>query len=193
MVDSTVALAKVRPHFANQACRQSLEIGCSQRVTPRLASRGFTLIELLIALVILALVSAISVPMYNSYAKRTYRTQAQADLLGCAQGLERFAAVNFTYQNSADTDGDGVGDSNAGPVAAEICEPRSQTDSRYTLSVTSTVSTYVLTATPNSGAVANDGFLTLDEAGARGWDCNNDGDTADAHETSWEEPSSECT
>lgn len=153
---------------------------------------GFTLMELLVALVILGVVSAISLPIYNSYAQRTYRTQAQADLLICAQGLERFAAVNFSYQNSADGDGDGVGDSNAGPVAAEICQPRSQAESRYQLSVASTVSTYVLTATPTGGGVATDGYLTLNEAGARGWDCNNDGDTADANETSWEEPSSEC-
>ena len=157
------------------------------------SSQGFTLVELLVALVILALIAAISVPMYNSYATRTYRTQAQADLLTCAQGLERFAAINFSYQNSADADGDGIGDSNSGPVAAEICQPRSQAENRYQLTVASTASTYVLTATPSGGAVTNDGFLTLDESGARGWDCNNDGDTADAHETSWEEPSSACT
>lgn len=193
MFDSTVACIKVRPRLAKWACPRSRQIGRGRALRPSFALSGFTLIELLIALVILALVSAISVPMYNNYAKRTYRTQAQADLLGCAQGLERFAAINFTYQNSADADGDGIGDSNSGPVAAEICEPRSQTENRYTLSVTSTASTYLLTATPSSGAVANDGFLTLDEAGARGWDCNNDGDTADAYETSWEEPSSECS
>lgn len=159
----------------------------------RVQNGGFTLMELLVALVILALISAISVPIYSSYAKRTYRTQAQADLLSCAQGLERFAAVNFSYENSADSDADGVGDSDTGPVAAEICQPRSQAENRYQLSVTSTVSTYLLTATPSGGTVANDGFMTIDEAGMRGWDCNNDGDTADANETSWEEPSSECT
>ena len=64
---------------------------------------GFTLVELLIALAIMAIISAVAMPMYTTYSERTYRGEAGADLLGCGQALERFNSVNFTYQGSADT------------------------------------------------------------------------------------------
>jgi prepilin-type N-terminal cleavage/methylation domain-containing protein len=49
-------------------------------------TRGFTLIELMIAVAILAIVAAIALPLYNQYSMRTYRAEAQADLMACAQG-----------------------------------------------------------------------------------------------------------
>ena len=61
---------------------------------------GFTLIELLIALAIMAIVSAIAVPLYTSYSHRTFRNEAQADLLNCAQGLERFFPQSGRGRNS---------------------------------------------------------------------------------------------
>jgi type IV pilus assembly protein PilE len=147
---------------------------------------GFTLVELMVAVVILAIISAIALPFYNQYSQRTYRTEAQADLLACAQAIERMAAVSFSYENAADTDADGVGDANAGPVATNLCDPLSVEQGRYTIAVNSTVATFDLTATP-AGMMTGDGVLTLDSTGARGWDQNGDGDTLDADEQNWEE------
>jgi type IV pilus assembly protein PilE len=156
--------------------------------TPSMRVSGFTLIELLVAVAIMAIVAAVAMPFYTQYSLRTFRSEGQADLMGCAQALERFASVNFTYLGAADTDADGIGDANAGPIAAAICTPDSVTQGRYTINVNSTAAGFVLTATPvAAGRMNGDGLMTFDSAGNRGWDQNNDGDTADANEQDWVE------
>ena len=148
---------------------------------------GFSLIELLVALAILAIVSTIAVPLYTQYADRTYRSQAQSDLLNCAQSMERFASQAFSYENAADTNADGVGDADGpGPIANQICNPRSAAEGRYAITVLGTATSFTLTATPQ-GNLSEDGLMTYNSAGVRGWDHNDDGDTVDADEQSWEE------
>lgn len=149
-------------------------------------SRGFTLIELMVTLAILAVVAAIAVPAYTAYSERTYRTEAQADLLSAAQAMERFAAINFSYENSADTDGDGAGDADAGPLAADIYQARSEDQLRYALTIAAAAGTFVITATPaDPGVMEEDGIMTIDEAGNRRWDRDNDG--LGATDNNWEE------
>lgn len=124
---------------------------------PRFA--GFTLVELMIAVAILAIIAAVALPLYNQYSMRTYRTEAQADLLNCAQGLERFAAQNFTY---------------TGAVLANICDPRSVDQNRYVIALAiPDDDQFTLTATPVAGGpMDGDGVLTYDQAGNRTWDGN---------------------
>jgi len=153
---------------------------------PSMRNSGFTLIELLVAVAILAIVAAVAMPFYTQYSMRTFRSEAQADLMGCGQSLERFASVNFSYQNAADTDADGVGDADAGPIAAAICRPESVARGRYVITVNGTATGFVLTATP-AGQMVGDGLMTFDSVGNRAWDENNDGDTADANEQDWAE------
>jgi type IV pilus assembly protein PilE len=146
---------------------------------------GFSLIELMVALAIMALVAAIAVPLYTQYADRTYRSQAMSDLLNCGQGLERFASINFSYENSADTDADGLGDADAGPIAAQICDPASVREDRYVIAVDGDDTGFTLTATPQ-GEMAEDGLITYNSAGVRGWDRDGN-DTIAAAEETWEE------
>ena len=149
------------------------------------SGRGFTLIELLVALAILAIVSAVAIPIYTQYSIRTYRTEAQSDLLSCAQGMERAASRTFTYVNALDTDNNGVGDTASGAVTANICTPRT---TRYTLTLQAgaTANTFTLRATPVVGSpVASNGLLEMDANGTQRWDKNNDGDTADSGENVW--------
>jgi type IV pilus assembly protein PilE len=160
--------------------------GPVEKPDDRARMNGFTLVELMVAVAIMAIIAAVALPFYNQYSQRTYRTEAQADLLACAQAIERMAAVSFSYENAADTDADGVGDANAGPVATTLCDPLSVEQGRYNITVNSTVATFDLTATP-IGMMAGDGILTFDSTGARGWDQNGDGDTLDADEQNWEE------
>jgi type IV pilus assembly protein PilE len=135
---------------------------------------GFTLIELMIAVAILAIVAAVALPLYNQYSQRTYRTEAQADLMNCAQGLERFAAENFSY---------------TGAVLGNVCDPRSVAQNRYAIGLNvPDDNTFTLTATPVAGGVMDgDGILTYDSTGVRGWDRNGDNDVLDADEDSWDE------
>lgn len=120
---------------------------------------GFTLVELMIAVAILAIIAAVALPLYNQYSQRTYRTEAQADLLNCAQGLERFAAQNFTY---------------TGAVLANICDPNSVDQGRYVFALAiPDDDQFTLTATPVAGGVMDgDGAMTYDQAGNRTWDGN---------------------
>ncbi|NBC22012.1 MAG: prepilin-type N-terminal cleavage/methylation domain-containing protein [Gammaproteobacteria bacterium] len=125
-------------------------------------SAGFTLVELMIAVAILAIVAAVALPLYNQYSQRTYRTEAQADLLNCAQAMERFAAQNFTY--------DGVDDA----ALDNMCDQRSEAQNRYQITVAvPDDDQFTLTATPVAGGVMDgDGAMTYDEAGNRMWNGN---------------------
>ncbi|MGI9326831.1 MAG: type IV pilin protein [Pseudomonadales bacterium] len=147
--------------------------------------RGFTLIELMVALAILAIISAVAVPLYTDYSQRTFRTEAQADLLSAAQAVERVAAINFTYEDTADTDGNGSGDDDAGPLATDIYNPRAAAQGRYAFTIAAAAGTFTITATPQAGTMENDGIMTIDEAGNRRWDRDNDG--LGAGDDNWEE------
>lgn len=147
---------------------------------------GLTLIEVLVAVVILAVLAGLGLPALNVYSQRAYRSEAQGDLVACALALERWASVRFTYQGAADTDADGVGDGDDGPIAAEVCAPRSVAEGRYQISVSASAEGFALTADPEAGSVmAADGFMTLDEAGNRAWDRDDDGELG-AEEDGWE-------
>jgi type IV pilus assembly protein PilE len=118
---------------------------------------GFTLVELMVAVAILAIVAAVAIPIYTQYSQRTYRAEAQADLMTCAQALERYAAQNFTY---------------VGANIGDLCDPRSEAQGRYNITlVAATADEFELQATA-IGAMAGTGDLTLDSAGNRTWDGN---------------------
>jgi type IV pilus assembly protein PilE len=133
---------------------------------------GFTLVELMIAVTILAIIAAVAMPIYNQYSQRTFRVEAQADLLNCAQGMERFAAANFNYNGAVAAFGAGT-----------ICDPRSVAQGRYTIAVdVPAPDEFLLTATP-VGMMAGTGALTYDSSGARTWHRNGSG----AIQNGWEE------
>ena len=146
---------------------------------------GFTLVELLIAVVIFAMISAVAVPIYTEYTQRGFRVELQGDLMACGQALERFNAINFTYVGAVDTDADGLPNAGAanGTIATSLCNPGSVQQGRYAVTVTTTATTYLLTAVP-AGPMLNTGNLTLDQAGNRTWDEANDG--IGATDNDWE-------
>jgi len=163
-------------------------IDLQSRLNPPRAihTAGFTLVELLIALAVLAIVSSIALPIYSTFTDRANRSEAQSDLLMCAQGMERWASNNFDYLGAADTNGDGTGDANIGNPAAEVCTPRSVTAGRYTITINlATATTFTLRANP-IGQMADDGFMTVNQAGLQAWDQNNNG-TIGANENTWHE------
>lgn len=146
---------------------------------------AFSLIEIMVVLAVVAVLLALAVPVYQGYSVRAYRTEAQADLLRCAQGMERHAALTMGYANAVDLDGDGKGDRSTGPVSDNLCRVAS---THYRISVrTADAAHFVLRAESSSatGPVAADGALELDAAGERRWDRNDDGDFGDDGERGW--------
>jgi type IV pilus assembly protein PilE len=144
-------------------------------VPVRARSRGVTLTELLVVLAIIGILTAVVLPVYTIYQQRTFRSQAMADLGDCAQALERFYTVNFTYAGA-----------DLGTICTAVSPPTG--DARYNLALADADATgFTLTATPIAGtAVAGDGALRLTGDGTRSWDRDNSGDFG-AGEDGWEE------
>jgi len=148
---------------------------------------GFTLVELLVAVTIFAIISAVAIPAYTQYTERGFRTELTGDLMACAQALERFNAINFTYVGVVDSDGDGVPNPGVadGDISPTVCTPNSA--DRYDIDVQTTVDTFVLTADPaDDNAMADTGVITLNQAGIRTWDEDDDGNVG-VHESDWNE------
>jgi type IV pilus assembly protein PilE len=58
---------------------------------------GFSLIELLIALAIVAILAAITVPSFSGLVAKSRRSDAMAALLDVQLAQERWRALNFSY------------------------------------------------------------------------------------------------
>ena len=124
---------------------------------------GFSLIELMIAIMIIAILSAIAIPNYQSYMRRATCEDAKATLIGAANVMERFRAQNNTYVNTV------LGDYAASPVDGA--------SKQFTIALTNAdctaahnqAASYCLVATPTATSRLNGrGTLTLTSAGVRG-------------------------
>lgn len=125
--------------------------------------RGFTLIELMIAVAIVGILAAISVPIYSQFVEKARRSDAKEALQDTAQRLERcfsqYGAYNakddgkYKCSITADLDGDGF-ESSEGyyDITAETLDSTS----------------FKLKASPKGAQSGDDcGDFTLENTGAR--------------------------
>lgn len=114
-------------------------------------SEGFTLIELVCVMAIIGLLTAFSLPVYQTAQARSQRQLAKIALMKSAQWLEQMATSQGSY-------------------------PGSMPDSvwrtpelKYRISLGSNGQVFLLTATPiGTQSQDNCGALTLDQSGQRG-------------------------
>ncbi len=69
----------------------------SQRAGRTIGSAGFTLTELLIVMVIVAILMAVAVPMYQQQVQQSRRTEATNAVLELASREEKYFSVNNNY------------------------------------------------------------------------------------------------
>lgn len=138
--------------------------------------QGFSLIELMIVVVIIGVISAIAIPAYTNQVTKTRRVEAQTALLEFANAMERHRLRNGTYLGVA------VNAVKGTPTIFQDQVPFDRTPKTYNLRVDFTATTYELFAIPIAGGPqANDGKLSLDYTGKRGWDVDGD----DTYTASW--------
>jgi type IV pilus assembly protein PilE len=117
--------------------------------------RGFTLLELMVALVVVAILTAVALPSYRQHVQKSRRADATTTLLTLAQAMERWYSERGTYAGAT--------------VGSSGLMPSTSPQGYYTLSITSQdANGFRITAAP-AGAQAGDacGSYTLDQAGAR--------------------------
>lgn len=135
---------------------------------------GFTLIELMIVIAIIALLTAIAVPSYNEYIRRSYRADAKNTLVAIAQRLEQNYTLTGSY--AATQTAVPINDAYLTTPWGLGQTPPSGT-ARYNMTFINaapSATTYTLVATPFSAQVGDTcGSLTLDYRNLRGVVINN--------------------
>ena len=87
----------------------------------RSVSSAFSLVEVMIVVLIVAVLAAITVPIYVGFTNSAARTAAEGDLLRCGARIERRLLDGDSLEAVADSDGDGVGDAATGAIASALC------------------------------------------------------------------------
>lgn len=115
---------------------------------------GFTLIELMVTVAIIAILSAIAIPVYSDYVIRGKIPEATSALAGMRIRLEQYYQDNRNYGSTA--------------AACGVAAPSGQNFSYgCTWGSTGSDQSYVITATGNSGGGMTDFVYTIDETGKR--------------------------
>lgn len=126
-------------------------------------STGFTLIELLIVIAIIALLSLIAMPSYLGYITKANRSVGRAELLKVASRQEQYFINNKAYANDLELLG-----YPADPYFVTREGDADDTVGVYSINVTATATTFILSAAPSGSHSDSDCLiLSLTEQGAK--------------------------
>ena len=148
-------------------------------------SSGFTLIELMITLAIIAILTAVALPSYQSHMVRAVRSAGQQYLLDLAQREEQyFLDVRWYAAGIAAT-------STAGMITMKVPDTVAAKYNNAVFTVpaqaANVVPTFVISLAPIAGGtVANDGMLVVNNLGQRWREVDNNGAYDSAKDCTWE-------
>jgi type IV pilus assembly protein PilE len=120
-------------------------------------ARGVTLLEVLVTVAIVAVLTAVALPMYAQYLVRGQRATAKTALLQLSQSMERYYTACGSYSNSTSGPCAGTTSTVAYPLAATVsgstCNavaPAAPASASYCLTGTAPASglSFLLSATP---------------------------------------------
>lgn len=119
---------------------------------------GFTLIELMIAVAVIAILSAVAYPAYNTQVRKSKRAAAKAEMVEYGQRAERQHTLNNSYAGFRFSENN----------STTIASPRDGSRARYTITIAPAANTFTITAVP-LGDQARDpcGTLTVNQAGVK--------------------------
>ncbi|MHA6909960.1 type IV pilin protein [Ralstonia pseudosolanacearum] len=115
---------------------------------------AFTLVELMIVMVIVAILAMIAIPSYTRYIVKSHAKGAAGDLTALSLNLENAYQLKFQYPDPLASNTVVDGTSFPGWNPAE--------KSNFNYTRTTTVTTYLLTATGSSGMMSGC-VLTMDQ------------------------------
>lgn len=107
---------------------------------PGCGQRGFTLIELLIVVAVIAILTAIALPMYRDYVVRSNRSDAIISLTELANLEEKYYSNQLSYTTAF----------------SALSYSTTSPNRYYTLGIATNTTTYTLTATPVGQQAADD-------------------------------------
>jgi type IV pilus assembly protein PilE len=121
-------------------------------MTPLPKKRGFSLLELLLVLALVSILAALSSASYLHYITRVNRIAAEASLLDLSARLERYYALNQSYEGAS----------------IEKLSPTNNANYQFALSIEG--DQYLFKAIPQGAQAAHDqncATLSIDNLGQR--------------------------
>jgi type IV pilus assembly protein PilE len=126
------------------------------------SNKGITLIELLAVVAIIGILAAVAVPIYTNYMMRARRSDAKTVLEQVRAAQEMWRAERGQY---ARDDGNGTAYAKLTNTMGVPLNPVG--DYNWGFSVAPTATTFIARATPNAPRQAADGWLEINENGAK--------------------------
>ena len=127
---------------------------------PGIRQRGFTLVELMITVIIVGVLAAVAIPMYQLSTEKSRATECVAALGTIRSAMRNYYAEHITYVNASFTDGSEVTSTGLLEVADVDLNGRFFSSECYTFNGAPTVDAYSiecdgsLSTAPEAGDVA---------------------------------------